>query len=80
MTLQEIDQVKDGNEIRFDNSEWCERNESDTNLGGELIWNSSSERFNLFFNGKCMLATASKSHVRQALVKLLDKWNCEIAS
>ena len=80
MTLEAIKQTKDGEDIEFNNSEWCERNESDAIIGGSLMWSTASEKFLLFFNGKCMLATTSPACALKALVKIMDKGNCEITN
>jgi len=69
-------ELKLGVHFNFDNSEWCEQNQSDDLRGGWIQW---TERFNLFaihFNGTCIYTSRTFSASKKRLQTLFDKWNC----
>ena len=69
-------QLKSGTILDFDNSLWCELNQSEDIMFGHIQWDNTFG-FGIFFNGKCIHSSKTFKSMNNRLIKLMDKWRCE---
>jgi len=69
--------LKSGKILEFSNESWCEQTQSDDIREGEVCFNESTNKFNIWFNGTIIFASEHMGNVKNRLKKLLVKWKLE---
>jgi len=69
--------LREGERFHFDNSEHCDRIQSDDLRGGFCDFNKRFQLFSIFFNGACIHTSRTFRAMKARLTKLTDKWHLE---
>lgn len=80
MFTEIIKRVRAGETVKFDNDDFCIRNQIDDVRSAEVEFSKSicgDFRFKVWFNGKIVLM--SKTFPKAGLKKIIEKWNMKEA-
>jgi len=70
-------ELKNGNDFHFHNEQWCEENLSDDLRCGWITWETTLNKFAIFFNGACIHTSTTFGSAKKRVEKLMNDWNCE---
>ena len=69
--------LRNGEDIHFDNEEWCEDNLSDDLMCGWVTYHAGYGLFAILFNGACIHTSKTFSSAKKRLEKLMSDWHCK---
>ena len=73
LELNEKD-LRQGNQLNFNNEDWCERTQSDDFRGGWIEFSDRLNKFGIFFNGACIHTSKTIKSAEKRLNELMIKW------